>query len=929
MQRAVFSVSLLAVCGAFLSAPVSGGEGNLVSGEDGEKAKEALRRKIIEKAAAGASVSFYIDFMGGTSRAGLGGATDEELQVNIGGAPIRMPWDTLSPKRFLGLASKCIDENSAQDHLTLARFALANGMEEKGEELLRKALELDPNVAGAVNPLLAKLRHEEMPVKPQPSEGNDTAKADDTAPAMRKPVPAAPAKGFADKVHGWDPTGLSGGGAMYVPVISRADPNVMMINCDMSGCYVSKDGGRHWKMVHYKQRRSNTRCRPALHPTNPNVILAPGGWGGNNLVLSNDCGETWQGYGNVGGGTYGEILFDPDNPNLVMCGSQDGCAVSKDGGKGWTQCRGPGGQALSFHFDRTSPIEPRTIFAATQRGIWRSDDGGSTWTEKTNGLPWKQLHSFAGASDPKTKRLMLYCSIQSRAQDGKFAGGLYRSRDKGETWESAMGRGTNQETQATGGYADGPIAQYRHVLAADANPMRVYAFNTSTNFWPPGNPTCFRSDDGGNNWRPMWFQDPRFPAFNCEHNYHTASTGQAYQGCPDNAAICPSDPDRIVTVDGMRVFLTYDGGGTWPSGHCLLAPGQKAQPGCSWICNGLVVTTTWHYYVDPFQHNRHYICYTDIGFARSVDNGRTWIWWEKDKWAPWRNTCYELAFDPDIPGKVWGAFSNVHDIPNGNIISGRHGNRGPGGICVSTDFCESWRTSNQGLPEAPATSVVVDPRTQRGARTLYAGVFHNGVYKSTDDGKTWAKTGSGLGHSSNMNVYRVILHKDGTLFALITASIGGFRAEGVGLYRLKEGSENWERITNEPLLLWPKDFAVHPENSSVIFVGAAHAGGGSQEGLWRTKDGGATWQKVGRFGREHFGAYFHPKNSNWVYATMCEGAPDWALWLSTDGGNTWKPFQSFPFGNTQRVTVDPDDPNVIYVTTFGGSVFKGPAVPAQ
>jgi len=49
------------------------------------------------------------------------------------------------------------------------------------------------------------------------------------------------------------------------------------------------------------------------------------------------------------------------------------------------------------------------------------------------------------------------------------------------------------------------------------------------------------------------------------------------------------------------------------------------------------------------------------------------------------------------------------------------------------------------------------------------------------------------------------------------------------------------------------------------------------------------------------------------------------VYITSDGGDTWKPFESFPFSNTQRVLVAPDDDNTIYVSTFGGSVFKGPA----
>ena len=56
-------------------------------------------------------------------------------------------------------------------------------------------------------------------------------------------------------------------------------------------------------------------------------------------------------------------------------------------------------------------------------------------------------------------------------------------------------------------------------------------------------------------------------------------------------------------------------------------------------------------------------------------------------------------------------------------------------------------------------------------------------------------------------------------------------------------------------------------------------------------------------------------------------APGGTLFLSKDGGDTWKSFDAIPFAQTHRVHFDPNDPKVIYVTTFGGSVWKGPAEP--
>ncbi len=706
----------------------------------------------------------------------------------------------------------------------------------------------------------------------------------------------------------WQPIGISGGGGMFAPAISPIDPDLMMINCDMSGAYISRDGGYHWQMIHHLQLRGNTRCKPGFHPKDVNTIYAVSGWSGQ-LKVSHDGGKTWKKIGDLKEATAGEIAFDPDHPDTMLIGTLQGAWISRDAGNHWEKCRGVSGRAISFFVDRTSPREARVMFAATEEGVWRSDDGGRTWRKKMNGLPWPEVLAFAGGANRDTGPV-LYCSVTSKVQNGSFAGGIYRSLDRGETWESAMGNGINTDTATADQWAEGPIAQYRHLLTTNTKPLTVYAFNTSTGFHPPHHPTVYRSDDGGENWRATLYADPRWKElYNVTPDWFTVSTGRTEVVCPFGAAISEADPERVMYLRGM-CYLTHDGGKSWFAAHALLAPGQQYGPGCSWQNNGLVVTTTWHYYIDPHQPNRHYIAYTDIGWARSLDAGESWIWWTQDNWAPWRNTCYEVAFDPDIPGKMWAAFSNVHDIPNDNIISGRHKGTGPGGVCLSTDYGVSWKVSNKGLPVSACTSVVLDPRSKKGARTLYAAIWQHGVYKSTDDGKTWVRKSKGLGAPENMRVYRVFLHRDGTLFALITAKRGGggYLDKGVGLYRSRDGGESWECITKSVGLLWPKDFSVSPRSSEVIFIGAADARN-DQGGLWRTTDGGATWEKVAREGPQHFGAYFDPHHEDWVYMTLTESAPGPSLWLSQDGG--------------QRVQFDPKDPDTLYVTTFGGSVFRG------
>ncbi|KPL01530.1 MAG: hypothetical protein AMK75_04395 [Planctomycetes bacterium SM23_65] len=716
-------------------------------------------------------------------------------------------------------------------------------------------------------------------------------------------------------VDGWEPVGLSGGGGMFTPAYSPIVPGLVMLSCDMGAEYLSRDGGRTWRMIPFRKLRANIRCTPAFHPTDPDVIFF--GASDGTIMVSRDQGENWQSLSKIAGRCRGAVVFDYDNPELMLVGDVDGAWISRDGGKSWTKCTGPKGPAVGFHVDRTSPVKARRLFAATRQGVWRSDDGGVTWAEKSAGLPSAGMRSFAGASNRKDDVVMLYCVLPTAKRDGKLAGGVYRSSDAGEHWVTAMTEGINRDTKSWGDYAQGKVAQYSFVCAADPKPRTVYVMmNRNTGFYPPHHTTVFRSDDAGDHWRATLYMDPRFKDYNVEPNWWGVRYGTMFQEEAYGGAVNPGNPDQVFrSMMIVGCVATENGGKTWFCPNTVLSPMSKRppEPDSTWLCNGLVVTSTWRYYIDPFEHNRHYICYTDIGFARSLDGGVSWRQWNPDPGIPWQSNTYALAFDPTIRGKIWGAFSKVHDIPNDNVVSGRHRATGGGGMGVSVDFGAHWKALKGGLPDAPVCSIALDPKTTAGARTLYAAVYREGVCKTTDD-------------------FRVLLHSDGTLFALVTAkrqpgrTYGPFLTEGVGLYRSKDAGEHWEQINKSRPLYWVRDFAVDPANSDIIFLGAAKAGK-TESGLYRTADAGVRWQRVAAPKGDVFGAHYHPARPGWIYMTLTGGNPDFPLWLSTDHGKTWTPFREFPFGNAQRVTVDPDNPDIIYVATFGGGIWKGPAAP--
>jgi photosystem II stability/assembly factor-like uncharacterized protein len=723
------------------------------------------------------------------------------------------------------------------------------------------------------------------------------------------------AQGTAVRQHSWEAIGLGGGGAMFTPAISPADPRRILLNCDMSGAYRSDDGGKTWAMIHYQQLTGSTRVRPQWHPTNPNVAFAANGWQGN-LKLTRDGGRTWSDV-EAAPRPISAIGIDPGRPELMLAAGRRGIARSQDGGKSWKPVDGAVGAVLGFHFDQTSPQQRRTVFAATGRSILRSDNDGASWRDIGAPAGSSRILSFAAGSAQKTRNCILYCAIERSDAGGQPTGGIYRSEDRGTTWSPAADASPAPRAAAGSG-AGRSAGPYVLVLTCDASPDRVYASRSEDG-------RVYRSDDRGASWREVLFQDMKAPEFNVGPNYLIDEPGRGGDVI-SGFAVNPVDPDHIVVADWMNCFISRDGGQSWTPAHTRSAEvtGRRGK-GMRWEHTGLVVTTVWHYYIDPFQPQRHYIAYTDIGYARSTDAGKTWYW---HTGRPLRNTTYELAFDPDTPGKIWAACADLHDIPNENVISGRHYFAGAsGGIGLSTDFGVSWQDSSQGLARKPITSVVVDPRSPRTGRTLYASAFEDGVYKSTDGGQMWQKASDGLGAPGiNERACRIRLHPDGTLFCLVTAlrRNGSYVAEGPGLYRSTDAAKTWTWINRSQPLKWPKDFDVDPRDSRIVYVGAADAAG-ADGGLYKTTDGGASWSRIAGKGGDCFGATVNPGKPDWVYMCIPEGGDEPGLWLSKDAGKSWKPLEGMPFRNAQRVTFDPSDDSLIYVSTFGGSVWRGPA----
>ncbi len=437
--------------------------------------------------------------------------------------------------------------------------------------------------------------------------------------------------------------------------------------------------------------------------------------------------------------------------------------------------------------------------------------------------------------------------------------------------------------------------------------------------------TVYRTSDGGLHWEPILFGDRRYPPTNVEDDWLTLDTDWWWGGTAIGLACRPADPDDLIFTDAGRAIRTLDGGKTWFPIYTRHVRDRL------WTGIGLEVTTCYRYRFDPHDPQRTYITYTDVGFFVSPDRGKTWQ--HGAKGTPWTNTCYEIAFDPEVPGLIWGAWGNAHDLPHWKMLHGGTPPHWRGGICRSTDGGENWEPlgTTSGFPLGTTTTVVVDPASPKGRRTVYAGVIGKGVFKSTDGGESWVKKSEGIDLRTNANVWRLIRAEDGALYCATTIAYRNEKPVPGVLYRSRDGAEHWELVnTNQPMP-WIWGVQVEPGNPQVLYVSCfdvpapgframgAYSPWPKTEGggLFKSTDAGGNWQRVLDVSQV-WDVTFDPRDPKVLYAgTLAKG-----VFRSEDSGQTWTHLEGLPFVNTHKVTCDPADPDSIYVTTFGGGVWR-------
>lgn len=277
-----------------------------------------------------------------------------------------------------------------------------------------------------------------------------------------------------------------------------------------------------------------------------------------------------------------------------------------------------------------------------------------------------------------------------------------------------------------------------------------------------------------------------------------------------------------------------------------------------------------------------------------------------------------------------------------------------GGVWKSTDYGRVWRPIFDDQPTGSIGALAVAPADPN---TIYAGSGEglqrpdlsvgDGVYKSTDGGKTWTNTG--LRDGQQISAILVDPRDANRVYVAVLGHPYGPNTER-GVYRSLNGGETWERILYKDENSGAMDLAFDPRDPRTIYavlwagrqapweIGGSFNGPGS--GLYKSTDGGDSWRPLTKGlptiaqGLGRIGLGVAPSDGNRIYAVVDASPQMGGLYRSEDGGESWRKASGDPRiwgrgSDFAHVRVDPKNKDKIYIANValhvsddGGVTFR-------